>query len=392
MAKQNNDQSFAGEMQQNEKTKETVQKDAKKRRERKQGKKQKKKQKRKGKRTYANFVIWLIPLAIAVINILYALYTFFWAKEAGKSNVYQDFAAEKMTDVAMVVIELLLLIGTIFLGIMKKHKWACVMASVIMGVVLYGLCAVNLKVAASINADKEQPATASVEKMLEVLSSLQDQTVYQLQPYILEKDLFMENLEPYCGIPDNNIDQEERPGIMAEIILSYLRSKSTVVSVEDLPNSYETNVLMGDIVYNIFLDLMEEGENSENVSIKNKIYDYALSRLEEAINFRTEADNSLYTAENRRLIGMYNIDAGVCCQRMGELDSASVYYKNAAEWAVKSIYLAAIENDVKAMNEAWDVLNNAAGKLEEVEGSSNGDSVQKVKNIRDAYKIVVDQW
>lgn len=388
MAKQNNNKSFAGETQQNEKTKETVQKEAKKRQERKQGKKQQK----KGKKNYENILIWLIPIAIAVINTSYAFYMFSWSKEIEKSNVYLDFVAEIMVDAAMLVVELILSISTIWLGFMKKNKWACATTSVIMGVVLYGLIAVNLKVAASINADKEQPVTASMEKMVEVLSGLQDQAVYQLQSYILEKDLFMENLEQYCGIPDNNIAQEERPGIMAEIILPHLKSRVVAVSEKDLPRSYETNVLMGDIVYNIFPDLMEESKNSENISIKNKIYDYALSRLDEAINFRIEADNSLHTAENRRLIGLYNIDAGVCCQHMGELDSAAVYYKNAAEWAIKSIDSAATENDVKAMNEAWDVLDNAADKLEEVEGSSDGDSVQKVKNIRDAYKIVVDQW
>lgn len=388
MAKQNNNKSFAGETQQNKKTKETVQKEAKNRQERKKGKKQKKKE----KKNYANILIWLIPIAIAVINTSYAFYMFSWSKEIEKSNVYLDFVADNMLNAATIVIDVLLLIGTIYFALKGKNKWACTTVSAIMGVILYVLVATNLKVAASINADKEQPVTVSIEEMQEALSGIQDQVVYQLQPYSLEEDLFMENLEQYCGIPDNSIAQEERLGIMTEIILSYLKSNAAVVSVKDLPYSYETNVLMGNVLYNNFLDLMEESENSENISIKDKIYDYALSRLEEAINFRTEADDSLYTAENRRLIGVYNIDAGVCCQHMGALDSAAVYYKNAAEWAVKSIYSAAIENDVNAMNEAWNVLNNAADKFEEVEGSSDGDSVQKVKNIRDAYKMVVDQW
>lgn len=60
--------------------------------------------------------------------------------------------------------------------------------------------------------------------------------------------------------------------------------------------------------------------------------------------------------------------------------------------AVKSIYSAAIINDVKAMKVAWKVLNNAAISLEEVEQSSDGDRVQMVKSIREAYKIVIDQW
>lgn len=388
MAKQNNDQSFAGETQQNKNTKEIVLKKTKKWQE----KKREENQNQNRQKTYANIKIWLIPAAIAVIDILYALCMFFWSKKIEKSHVYLDFVADNMLDAATMVINLLLCLGTICLVSLGKNKWACATTTAIMGVVLYVLVAVNLKVTASINADKEQTVTVSIEEMLEVMSSIQDQVGHKLPLYILEEDLFMEKLEAYCGIPDNDITQEERPGIMAKIILPYLKSNVVVVSEKDLPNSYETNVLMADIVYKIFSELLEESENTENVSIKNKIYDYALSRLEEAIKYRKEADNSLGTAENRRLIGVYNIDAGVCCQRMGKLDSATVYYENAAEWAIKSIYSAAIENDVKAMNNAWDVLNNAACKLEEVEDSSDGDSVQKVKNIRDAYKIVIDQW
>lgn len=385
MAKQNTAQSFADETQQNEKTKETVQKKTENREKQKQGKKRK-------NRINLNVAIWLIPAAITLIDILYALWMFFWSKEIGKSSVYLDFVAEMMVDVAMLIIELLLLIGTVFLIFNRKNKGACVAVSFIVGVILYGLLAVNIKVTASINADKEKPVVESMEEMLKVLSRAQNQAAYKLQQYILEEDLFMENLDLYCGIPDNDISQEERPSIMAEIILTYLKSNVVDTSEKKLPYNYQTNVLMGNVLYDSFYDLKEESEKPENVSIKNKIYDYALNMLDEATNCRIEADNSLHTAGNRRLIGVYNIDAGVFHQSIGEIDSAVVCYENAAEWAIKSIYSAAIENNMKAMNDAWNVLNIAADKLEEVEGSSDGDSVQKVKNIRDAYKIVIDQW
>ena len=77
---------------------------------------------------------------------------------------------------------------------------------------------------------------------------------------------------------------------------------------------------------------------------------------------------------------------------MEEIDSATACFEDAAEWAVQSIYSAAVENDLEGMNDAWDVLNNATVKMEEAEGSDDGDRVQKMKNIRDAYRIVIDQW
>lgn len=45
----------------------------------------------------------------------------------------------------------------------------------------------------------------------------------------------MENLEQYCGISDNAISQDERPGIMAEIILLYLKNNVTDASEKKLP-------------------------------------------------------------------------------------------------------------------------------------------------------------
>ncbi len=402
MAKQNKDQSFADETQQNEKTRENVQKEAESKQKgekhnKKQGKCKKKKHRKKqgekqGKKSNQNVIIWLIPAVIAVLVISYALRMFFWSKEIGKSSVYLNFVADMMIDVAMLVIELLLFLSSIFLIFTRKIKGACVTVSAIMVVMLYGLLAVNIKVSASINADKENAVAASTEVWEKVLSGMQNQARYQLQQYILEEDPLMENLEQYCGIPDCVISQEERPGIMAEIILPYLKNIITDTSEKELPYNYETNVLMGNVMYNSFSNLKDESEKAENESIKNRVCGHALETLDDAINCRIEADGSLHTAENRRLIGLYNIDAGACHQGIGESNSAVVHYENAAEWAIKSIYSAASENDVNAMKDAWEVLNNAADSLGEVEGSSDGDNVQNVQNIRDAYEIVIDQW
>ncbi len=92
------------------------------------------------------------------------------------------------------------------------------------------------------------------------------------------------------------------------------------------------------------------------------------------------------------MIGVYQIDSGDFFLRVEEIDSATACFEDAAEWAVQSIYSAAVENDLEGMNDAWDVLNNATVKMEEAEGSDDGDRVQKMKNIRDAYRIVIDQW
>lgn len=385
MAKQNKDQSFAGKRKQNRDTN------------RKTTKEVKKEQKEKREKKYCveffkNIIIWVIPIALAMITICYGLNLGSWAKEVGKSSVCLDFIAEKMFDAVMMIIELLLFLGTVCCILKRKNMGACVIVSLMIGVILYGLLATRAKVAAAVYANRETLVVASVEKCAETLSSIQGKTVYQLPLYVLEKDVFMENLGSYCGIPENSISQENRPGIMAEILSQYLKSNFIEISEKELPSSYETNVLRGNVMYNSFTDFIEESEKSENASIKNDIYNYALQSLDEGIKYRIEADNSLHTAENRRLIGVYNIDAGVCNQCIGEINLAAKCYEDAAEWAVKSIYSAAIINDMKAMKDAWKVLNNATISLEEVEQSSDGDRVQMVKSIREAYKIVIDQW
>lgn len=387
MAKQNNKKRFAGKAQQDEKTKRTIQ------RETKSG--EKKNRKKKPVKNKWNIAICLVPI-VAVIDIGFVCHTYSWAEEVGKSSVYLDFIADSLLNTVMVVIELFLLLGTIIFAFKRKYLGACITVSLILVVILIGLLAARLKVAASVKADEEMAVAINKERRetesMEAMTSMQNQTVYQLRKYSLEEDLFVENLEQYCDIAENEISQEKRPEITAEIILAYLESNVVDEPEKKLPYSYETNVLMANVLYNTFSDLNTEGKKTENSSIKSEIFGYALKTLEESLKCRIEADNSHHTAENRRLIGVYYIDAGVCRQSIDGIDSAVASYENAAEWAVKSIYSAAIENDLEAMGKAWSVLNNAADKIEKVEGSGDGDSVQKVKNIRDAYKIVIDQW
>ena len=383
MAKQNRDKSFADETQQNKNATKIVQYETR--------KNQKKKRKKKKINISLNIVIWVIPFVIAIIDIYYGTKLLLWAEKINKRGVCLNFIAENMLNTAMLVIETLLFIGTVCLAFLKKNKGACAIVSVIMLVALYGLVATNVKVVASIDSDKELVLT-NIEKGVNALSNVNAQAIYQLRQYILEEDIFMENLEQYCGIPDNSLSQNERIDKMAELILLYLQNHVDDTVDKKLPHSYETNVLLADVRYGGFSYYKEQCEKPEYVGIKKEIYDCELTELEEAINCRIKADKALPTAENRRLIGVYYIDEGILRQNISEAGSAAACYESAAEWAVKSICSAATGNDVEAMKDAWGVLNSAAIYLEDVEESSDGENVQKVKNIRDAYIMVINQW
>ncbi len=398
MAKQNNDQSFADETQQNEKTKEIVQDETEnkqkqgKKQNRKQGKGKKKKHgKKRRKKICLNVAIWLIPAAIFLITICYGRKRYLWSIEMNKSSVFLDYIADNMISVITVLIALPLTICTVICIAKRKNIGACVTVTCFMVIIWIMLWATNAKVVASVRTEEELIAV-SIEKSVNFLGYIQNQTVYQLRQYILEEDLFLENLEQYCGITVNTISQDERSSIMADIILSYLKNNIKDTAEKQPSQSYDRNVMMGNVMHEDFCDLNKKSKKLENRSITKEICSHALNALDEAIKYRIKADNSLRTPENRRLIGVYNIDSGDCHQRIDEIDSAAKCYENAAEWAVKSIYSAAVENNVKTMKAAWNVLNNAANKLEEVEGSSDGDRVQKVNSIRDAYKIVIEQW
>lgn len=381
MAKQNKKKRFADKTQQNGKTKETVRKET-----------NNEQRPKKRKKNISGLLIWLIPTALFLANILYACFLCSWSTRIGKSSVCLASFADAMESIAMIITNVFLLIGAVIFAFFRKKEAVCAAVSVIMVVLLYGLVAVNLKVASSVSADQEESFVVNLEKSMEVLSYIQNLTVNHLQQYIPEEDLFMENMEQYCGIADNDISQDERSGMMAAIILSALKRNVVGKTEKELPYNYETNVLLGNELYRCFLFWIEKSEKKENSSIINKIYGCALYELEEAIKCKIEADDSLQTAENRRLIGVCYIDAGDFYQKMDEIDTTIESYENAAEWAVKSIHSAAIENDVKAMNDAWDVLNDAADRIEVVEGSSDADNVQAIKDIRDAYRIVIDHW
>ncbi len=380
MAEQNKNQSFAGKAQQNEKIEETVQKE-------KRGRKdQRKKRKQKSLR-------WMIPIAIGVgLDIFCAVCLYVWSKSIGKSSVYLNFVADGMANVVLIGMESALTIATAVLSSKGEKKLACFLgvSSTVIILIIFGLAGV--KVWGSVNEDSESQTAAGMEESRKAFSPAGDQVVYQVQQYILEDDLFIEKLEQYCSMTDREISREERPDIMAELILRYLKSKAVGITEKVLPKNYETNVLLADVLYESFSDLLDESRKPENGSIMDRICDYALKILSDAIDCRIEADHSLHTAENRRMIGVYQIDSGDFFLRVEEIDSATACFEDAAEWAVQSIYSAAVENDLEGMNDAWDVLNNATVKMEEAEGSDDGDRVQKMKNIRDAYRIVIDQW
>lgn len=379
MAKQNTNQSFAGKTQQNEKTEETVQNE-------KRGRKdQREKRKRENPRRVHTHLFWCL-------NILYAVCLYFWSKNIGKSSVFFSSLAEGAINIVVVGIQFIQFIYDKILSSKRKKKSAYRLGTAIAVGILIFIGATHFKILSSVKEDGEKMTSTGMEESRKAFSPVEDQMVYQVQQYILEDDLFIENLEQYCSITDREISPEERPDIMAELILRYLKSKAVGTMEKVLPKDYETNVLFADVLYNSFSDLLDESRQPENGGIMDKICDYALKILMDAINYRIEADHSLYTAENRRLIGVYQIDTGDLYLRMEKIDSAADSYEDAAEWAVQSIYSAAVENDLKAMNDAWDVLNHAAVKMEQAEGSDDGDRVQKMKNIRDAYRIVINQW
>ena len=383
MAKQNNDNSFADSSQQNRKETKIISYETRKR-------KNKTRKKQRGK-IPSDIVIWVIPLIILMIDICYGTKLLSWAEEMNKRGVYLNFIAENMLDTAMLVIEILLFIGTVFLALMKKKRWTCAAVSVIMLVTLYVLTATKLKVAASVESDKEL-IVSNIEKCMSVLSNVNIQEKYQLRQYILEEDIYIENVEQYCGMPDNSISGNERIDIMAKIIMAYLKNHITNTSVEELPDSYETNVLLADIRYGGFSYYKKQSEQPENGSIINELYDCGLTELDAAIECRIKADNALSIAENCRLLGVYYIDKGALQKDISGAGDVAVCYERAAEWAVKSICFAAMVNDAAAMKKAWNVLDNAYMNLEDVEGSSDAENVKKVKNIKDAYAIVIDQW
>lgn len=384
MAKQNRDKSFADATQQNRKSAEIVPHEA--------GKKRKRRRRRRlDRKKLFNIIIWLIPLGLIIAVICYYNYLSAWSEGLNKGGEYLDFIAENMMNAVMLIAEILSLLGTVFFVCKKENKFACVAVTAAVFVMLYGLLAAKMKVDASVASDKEL-FRASIENAAYALNAVNMQEILQLRQYIPEDDIFMESLEQYRRIPEDSISREERLEIMAEIILSYLKSQNSDTSAGKFPNSYEENVLSANIKYEAFLWYKERGEQPENNSIKDMIDASGLTDLCEAIEYRVKADNAHPDAENRRLAAVYYIDEGDLRQNEGETGEAAVCYENAAEWAIKSIVSAAAVNDVEAMEEAWNVLDSAADLLEAIEESDESENVRKVTTIREAYELVIGQW
>lgn len=355
-----------------------------------QKKKIKTKKNRKKRNSNWNKVVWVVPFLASIGLVFYGVYLYCWSKEIGKDDVYLRFLSENMINAVLLIVEVLLFLGGIVCIIFRKNIWACIQITIVVIIIIYIFFSAQINVAASIAEDRNNKISKEISTV--TLDYVQEGPMYQLQQYILEEDIFMEKLGAYCGIPDNTIKQEERPEKMANILKQYLKGSVVDLSDKTIPLSYDKNVLMANLLYEDFEKWKKRSKKSENGGIKSEIYEYTRISLQDAIGHRIEAEKDYQTAENRRLLGRYYIDLGVCEQNISEIDMAADHYEDAAEWAVKSIVSAAFTDNIQAMKDGWEVLNDACDYLANLEQSDDGFRVEKIRTSRDAYKIVIEHW
>lgn len=217
------------------------------------------------------------------------------------------------------------------------------------------------------------------------------------KPYSRDEDIFVEELELYYGVEKGAIAEEEEAAARANIIEKVINESRKEREGKTKPQLFWDNWHMADYWFRIYkkqIEILEEDKGTilgEDEAYLNDIREYRIDTLKEAKKFRKLADDQYEDAENQRLTAQYCI--GISDEYISQ-KSYSLALDNlqeGAEWAVKSIYNAIIESNKDKMWKGMTELDNVIERLERMREKISEDIILKVKDVRDAYWILIER-
>lgn len=287
-------------------------------------------------------------------------------------------------------------IGTIATVIWKVHKgkWTITIICVLVVFFFMGclLIACNFELVA-LNDDKkleDERADISEEQIepTEQDELVEKENVYVKKRYSFKDDPFIQEVEVYYGM-EKGVTDEEALKMRADLISEDIEKEKATRVKRDVPKSFWDNWEIADMLYDTYMFQLEEAEKVERKSILPALKSYRLENLQEAKRYRKLADEQHEDPDNQRLLALYCVDLCDEHRRDDDIYSAQAELIEGAEWAVKSIYNAAVEGKKEKVEEGYRVLESVTDRLKEMSGEISGEIIETIINCKDAYEIVL---
>ena len=179
-------------------------------------------------------------------------------------------------------------------------------------------------------------------------------------PYLRDEDIFVEELELYCGVEKGSIAEGEEAKKRADILEKDIYASRKRREGKTKPPLFSANWEVADHEFRVFESqqkILEEEIHKDETLSENKYFinearKQRIDELETAKYYRIEADNQYEDAENQKLLAQYCIS--LCDEYLRDyeynssqesFDLALDNLQEGAEWAVKSMYNAAVVGD-----------------------------------------------
>lgn len=339
----------------------------------------------KDKKSIRQLRVILIIELILVLILSVALLR--WTGNVEKRGVLFDFVAEQMFDIASIIVELTV---SVVMGVQVmsgKKKFAYVTGCLAIAFIFYGLIASYFKVYGAIQKDIEQIEAEEI-----ISYPTEDAIViYQLSGYVLEEDIFVEDLELYYVVAENSISQTDRARKIADLVKGEVQNVPLESIVEHIPKTYENNNLTAAFLYQAYRFRKEEAEKQESATVQAYVQLEHLCIFAKAEVYRVEADKVYESSENRRWIALYNIDKGDEYKNGNSIEDAADCYELAAEWTINAMFLVVVTNKKDIIDKAWEALDEVVSRMESIVYSIGEERLSKIKNCNDAYKLIIDE-
>lgn len=220
---------------------------------------------------------------------------------------------------------------------------------------------------------------------------------YELKQYVFEDDPFIEQVHEYLGIEEGTTSSEQLIDGMVEVIKKELEHQKRIANPTDegIPQVYTDSIAVAELQYETY-KVQRSRDWSVSTSYVIFLIDIRLADLQEAISYRIKGDKFHIDFGNRRIIALYFKDKGDEYIKKAEqyvktedainhsdtLEVAQQAYENGAEWCMKAIHVAVIEESEKKAKAALKVFK----KIEEAAANS------KISNAYMAYDEAVGEY
>lgn len=298
---------------------------------------------------------------------------------------------------------------TIYNAVAKRREEAYKTGNVLCYMIILSLLISAFKLGA-IESDNDTKSEV-IEEIVPIMSSesvevLRPNIEYLKEQYSRDDDIFVVYLERYCGVEKGTIAEESEAEERADIIIKDIEICKKDREGNKKPQLFFENWRFADYEFQVYesqKEVLNKMLNQDETLIENKYFinetrGLRIEELETAKKYRKLADEQYEDAENQKLLAQYCI--GLCDEYLREydynssqesFDLALANLLEGAEWAVKSIYNAIVEDNKDKMLKGMKELENVITRLENMSNKIGEDTISMVKDGRDAYRVLIER-